>query len=265
MLQLSSTRDVVAALARARTIDAEAYTLHGDVLWALVDAAQRGAHVSVRLERKPFENPKLGKENRRVIRTLRAAGADASLGHPLHAKAIDADGSLYLDDRNWGAHDLVLRDDDPDDAATVPMHKSEALALEASLLLASDDSDQAIVETESFSRYNAVSTALEKLAREGRAPRLLVSARDLRGNDKERAALARLAAEGVAVRACDDSEKFALAGNRAWIGSANATVAFGESDMTDWGACTGNAAIVGAVRLRIEARWNGAKPLQVSE
>jgi hypothetical protein len=264
MLQLSSTRDVVEALARAHSIEAEAYTLQGDVLRGLADAARRGAHVRVRLESEPFENPHLAKENQRVVAELRAAGADASLGHPLHAKAIDADGSLYLDDQNWGRRDLVLRDDDPAGAAGIPMRKSEALALEASLLRAGSDADRVIVETESFGRYNAVSAALEKLAREGRAPRLLVSARDLRGNAKERSALARLAAEGVAVRICEDSEKFALAGNRAWVGSANATVAFGESDMTDWGLCTGDKAIVSAVRSRIEARWISAKPLSVS-
>jgi hypothetical protein len=260
VIQLSSTQDAVAALARARTIDAEAYTLHGDVLYGLEDAARRGARVSVRLEGQPFKNPNLAKENERVVEALRAAGADASLGHPLHAKAIEADGALYLDDQNWGRHDLVLRDDDPADAA-VPMRKSAALAQEASLLLRDDGSEHAIVETESFSRFNAVSAALEKLAREGKAPRLLVSKRDLRGNSKERAALGKLACEGVAVRVCETSEKFALAGNRAWIGSANATVAFGESDMTDWGLSTDDKTIVAAVRSRVETRWNAATPL----
>jgi hypothetical protein len=265
MIELSSTSDVVAALGRARAIDAQAYTLHGDVLHALENAARRGARVSVRLEGEPFDNPRLAKENERVVDALRAAGADASLGHPLHAKAIEADGALYLDDQNWGRHDLVLRDDDSAEAATIAMRKSDALAKEASLLLGESDGRRVIVETESFSRYNAVSAALESLAREGRAPRLLVSARDLRGNEKERSALARLAAEGVAVRICETSEKFALVGNQAWVGSANATVAFGESNMTDWGLCTDNAAVVDAVRSRIEERWNGAKPFVTSE
>ncbi|MBV8148672.1 MAG: hypothetical protein JO092_06250 [Candidatus Eremiobacteraeota bacterium] len=260
MIQLSSTKDVVATLGRARTIDAQAYTLHGDVLHGLEDAARRGAHVSVRLEGRPFKNPKLAEENQRVVNALRAAGADAALGHPLHAKAIEADGALYLDDQNWGRQDLVLRDDHPVD---VVMRKSEALAQEASLLLAGNGVG-AIVETESFGRYNPVSAALEKLARAGSAPRLLVSERDLRGNVKERAALARLAGEGVAIRVCENSEKLALSGNRAWVGSANATVAFGESDMTDWGLRTDDATIVNAVRSRIEAQWNSAKPFLTS-
>ena len=256
MIELSSTKDAVAAVGRARTIEAEAYTLHGEVLYALEDAARRGAHVIVRLESKPFKNPNLAKENQRVVDALRAAGADAALDHPLHAKTIEADRTLYLDDQNWGHHDLVLRDDDP---AGVVMRKSEALAREA-LLLKESGGAGAIVETESFGRYNPVSAALERLARDGKAPRLLVSERDLRGNSKERAALATLAAEGVAVRTCENSEKFALTGDRAWVGSANATVAFGESDMTDWGLCTDDATIVDAVRSRIEARWNDAKP-----
>jgi phosphatidylserine/phosphatidylglycerophosphate/cardiolipin synthase-like enzyme len=263
MIQLSSTRAVVTALGEAETIDAQAYTLHGDVLRALKDAAQRGAQVRVRLESQPFHNPNLAKENRRIIAALRSAGADASLGDSLHAKTIKADGALYLDDQNWGRGDLVLRDDDPVEAAQIPMRKSEALAREGSLLLQRDH-EGAIVETESFSRYNAVSAALEKLARAGEAPRLLVSRRDLRGNNKERAALARVASEGVAVRVCENSEKFALAGRCAWIGSANATVAFGETNLTDWGLCTDDATIVSAVRSRIEARWEAAKPFTAS-
>ena len=259
MIELSSTADAIAAIGHARTVAAEAYTLHGGVLWALEAAARHGAHVSVRLERAPFKSPSLAQENQRVINALRAAGADAALGHPLHAKAIEADGTLYLDDRNWGAGDLVVRENDPVQAARIPVRKSEALAEEAALLL-DVRRDDAIVETESFSRYNAVSAALEKLARAGKAPRLLVSRRDLRHNDKERAALEKLAAQGVSVRVCDDSEKFALAGNRAWIGSANATVAFGDADMTDWGLCTDRAPIVEAVRSRIEARWSAGRP-----
>ena len=64
--------------------------------------------------------------------------------------------------------------------------------------------------------------------------------------------------DGVRVRVCKDSEKLAVAGSGAWLGSANATAAFGESDMIDWGLCTSDPAIVSAVRARLEAAWDGA-------
>ena len=40
------------------------------------------------------------------------------------------------------------------------------------------------------------------------------------------------------MRVCGDSEKLAVAGERVWLGSANATVAFGQSDCIDWGVQT---------------------------
>ncbi len=107
-------------------------------------------------------------------------------------------------------------------------------------------------------------SALEALARAGKRPRLLVNERDLHANPKERATLRALVAQGVEVRVCSFSEKLALAGTRAWIGSANATVAFGESNMTDWGVRTSDPVIVAAVRARIEAHWSSAKTFQTN-
>jgi hypothetical protein len=258
MLRLSSAQDVLSALRHARTIEAEAYTMHGPVLAALEEAARRGARVTVQLEAQPFDNPRLARENGRVIGALRAAGVDATLGHPLHAKKISADGSLFFDDQNWGMHDLVLRSDEPSDAGDIPMCKSEALAEEAALLREPGNGD-AIVQTESFSCCNSVWSALETLARAGKRPRLLVNERVLRANPKEQATLRALVAQGVDVRVCPFSEKLAIAGTRAWVGSANATVAFGESNMSDWGVRTSDPAIVAAVRARIEAHWSCAK------
>jgi phosphatidylserine/phosphatidylglycerophosphate/cardiolipin synthase-like enzyme len=261
MLNLSSTRQVLAAISQAREIDAEAYTLHGPVLRALEEAARDGAHVVVRLEGRPYRDPagNLAHENRRLVADLRKAGADAQLGHPLHAKAIAVDSTLYLDDKNWGTRDLVLRDDDPSDIASMPSIKHEALAAEAQLLRGARAGDGIVVESESFGCCNPVYSALDALGRAGAMPRLLVCANELRDNDRERNALERLVRDGVRVRVCSDSEKLALAGNRAWCGSANATVAFGESDMPDWGVNTQDDAIVGAVRARLEAQWAKAR------
>ena len=256
---------MLAALGRAHDVEARAYTLHGPVLHALEAAARRGERVVVRLAGQPYEDPngRLAQENGRLVAELRACGADAGVAEGLHAKTVSIDGTLYLDDRNWAKDDLVICDDDATESASIPMRKSAALEVEATLLKSASLDDDAIVQTESFGRYNAVSGALETLARAGKAPRLMVSARDLRANAKERAALVRLASEGVRVRVCEDSEKLAAVGNRCWIGSANATIAFGKTDSIDWGVCSGDAIIAGAIRARIEARWTSAKDFEI--
>jgi hypothetical protein len=264
MVKLSSTSELFAALAHAKAIDLHAYTLHGPVLRALEAAASRGARVGVTLEGSPYDDPcgQLARENRRVVAELRAAGVDASLGDGVHAKSIVADGTLFLDDRNWNASDIVLRDDDPA-AASIPTLKHEALAAEAGLLRAARCDDGVIVASESFGCCNTVYSALDALAKRGAAPRLVVCERELRGNAREREVLGALVRDGVRVRVGRDTEKLALAGERAWIGSANATVAFGRADLPDWGLCSGDPAIVAAVRDRIESEWTCAKPLVV--
>ena len=260
MLQLTSTGAVVDQIARARSIAAEAYTLHGPVLSALEDAARRGACVRVLLEGRPFDDPKgrLAGENARLAGELQACGVEATLAHPLHAKALDLDGVLYLDEKNWQRNDLVLRESDPAEVRAVATVKHEALAREAQLLTDSGRGDDVVVESESFGCCNAVYGALSKLARGGASPRLLVAQRELRGNKREAEVLAKLVSDGARVRVCKDSEKLAVAGGGAWLGSANATAAFGDSDMIDWGLCTRDPAIVSAVSTRLEAAWDCA-------
>lgn len=263
MLSLRSTNDVLQALDAARQIHIEAYTLHGPVLHAVEAAARRGATVGVALEGRPYSDSpgRLTAENQRLARELRAAGAVVTLGHPFHAKAIVADGTLYLDEKNWDMGDLVLRDDDPVEARSIPMNKRDALDQEAALLKGARICDGAIVESESFGSYNTVFKNLKDLGASGAAPRLLVSDRQLRHNPAERSALDELVSEGVDVRVCSDSEKLAVAGNRAWLGSANATSPFGRGAMTDWGLQTNDATIVAAVRDRLETTWATARPL----
>lgn len=128
-----------------------------------------------------------------------------------------------------------MREDDPAAARAIPMIKHEALAQEAVLLDGAPKSAGVIVESESFGCCNGVYGRLRALAHAGAAPRLLVSERELRGNAREREVLEALVREGARVRVCDDSEKLAVAGDRVWLGSANATVAFGGSDCIDWG------------------------------
>ncbi|MBV9232629.1 MAG: hypothetical protein JO030_01190, partial [Candidatus Eremiobacteraeota bacterium] len=73
----------------------------------------------------------------------------------------------------------------------------------------------------------------------------------------------RLQGEGARVRVCSDSEKIAVCGDEAWIGSANATAAFGESDIPDWGVRTADGAIVAAAKARLESQWSAARELRV--
>src|ERR1700733_12212581 len=178
MLALTTTAAVIGSLASAKNVEVAAYTLGGPVLRALEGAAERGARVTVRLEEDPYGDRRsgLGKLNARIAAQLRRAGADAALVDPIHAKTISIDGTLYLDEKNWRADDLVLREDDPREAAAIPMRKSEALAQEARLLAGAQSSDGVIAESESFGAGNDVYAALQRLGRAGVAPRLLVNA-----------------------------------------------------------------------------------------
>jgi hypothetical protein len=225
---------------------------------ALEAAAQRGAHVIVELERRPYVDPRLADENKRVVSQLRAAGVDARLGDPVHAKVIVEDGTFYLDDKNFRPHDLVLRADSAADLRSIAVVKHEALLKEAQLLKSAQSGDDAIVESESFGCCNSVYSALAKVAHAGASPRLLVCERELRGNAREREVLSDLVRDGVRVRVCENSEKLAVAGKGAWLGSANATIAAGPTDLPDWGYRTTDDSIVQAVRTRLESVWASA-------
>jgi phosphatidylserine/phosphatidylglycerophosphate/cardiolipin synthase-like enzyme len=262
MVALSSMAQVCRALCGARRIDLQTYTVLGPVLKAVEAAAHRGAEVTVRLEGRPFKSPDLAKENRNVAGQLRAAGATVTLAHPLHAKVLAVDGTLYLDDRNWRSGDLVVKVDDPAEVAKIPMIKHEALACEGRLIDGATSADRVLVESESFGCCNKVYSELRQAALDGAAPRLLVSARDLSGNAREREVIEVLVRDGVTARICDDSEKLAVAGTAAWLGSANATIAAPGSDSSDWGLNTSNAEIVAAVRARLETEWKTARPFK---
>lgn len=263
MVALSSTGMLLAAMARAKEITLEAYTLHGLVLSAAEAAARRGAHVVVRLAGDPRGNrdERLARENERLAAQLRADGIEATLENGLHAKEVRVDGALYLDGKNWHADDLVLRDGETADAS-IATTKSDALALEGRLLRGASAGDRVLVESESFGCCNAVYAALANLGTSGAAPRLLVSEGDLRGNAREQRALERLVSDGVSVRVCKDSEKLAAVGDRAWAGSANATVAFGKWNEIDWGVTNGKRSIVHAVRQRLENQWAAARDFE---
>ncbi|MDP9107424.1 MAG: hypothetical protein M3N49_16030, partial [Candidatus Eremiobacteraeota bacterium] len=69
---------------------------------------------------------------------------------------------------------------------------------------------------------------------------------------REAATIARLAGDGVGIREGGANEKLALVGDAAWIGSGNATAAFGRgAGQLEWGMVTRDPTLVGAVRSAV--------------
>lgn len=265
MIALSTVRDALEAVAKARNVSASAYLLYpGALMRALEAACRAGARVSLRVESLPYRDAAAARENAAEGQRLRELGAQVTFARGLHAKALVADGVVYLDDRNWaGADDTVLRDDVPADVRVLGdgrMSKSDALAGEAQLLQSAGGDDDVVVESEAFGYDKQIFPALQRLARSGRHVRLLVAARELRRSPPEREAIASLQALGVEVRTCEANEKFALAGKRGWVGSANATYAM--RDQHEWGLQTDAPDVVTHLRSAFESRWIVAKPVK---
>jgi phosphatidylserine/phosphatidylglycerophosphate/cardiolipin synthase-like enzyme len=287
MIRLSSGPAVLTAVEKGRDVAMIGYTLQSrPLLYALEDAARRGARVTVRLEGNPYDDASgsFAGFNHRLASQLRSAGAHVRLARgpsdgSVHAKALAVDGKLYLDDRNWARGDIIVRDDDRSDAEAVratalgrpsngraafALRKRQALEIEARMLRRAGVHDRVTAETETFGTSNAVCRALDDLGKRGLHPRLLVQRRAAAANPRERSVLERLTRDGVDVRTTDDTEKLAVCGSRAWIGSANASPAFGNPDIIDWGASTGNRSVVAAIGARLAQRWDQGRPFTVA-
>lgn len=261
------------------------YTLRsGPVLDELEDAARRGARVTVRLEGRPYADPagEIAAANRRAIKALRTAGADAKLvdtnsrnGPALHMKAAVCDGVAYLDDRNWpGRGDSILRDDFRADACAIESaalnrraarapefwtNKRDALWAERRLLASAGNAKRVDVESESFGAGSGTYGRLKLLAQSGVPCRLIVAQRDV--NDTSKRALQSLARAGVAVRLSESDEKMALVdGSRAWLGSANSTSSFKNGDQIEWALRTDAPAVLAHYARRFERTWRGSTP-----
>jgi phosphatidylserine/phosphatidylglycerophosphate/cardiolipin synthase-like enzyme len=263
---LSSSGAVVASIAAARDVAFGAYVLRdGAIRSALVEAARDGANVAVTLAADPYAdaNGELGRENARTAAVLQQAGARVTLSHAaVHLKAAVCDGVAYLDDRNWGPDGLVIRDDmaadvvrvrdalegrDDGPADGIALGKRRALAEEAALIERSGDS-RIVVATEAFG-VGPVADAVLQRAERGAATTLIVDRREL---DRGGATfLRRFARLGVDVKTSVADEKFVLAGDVAWVGSANATSAHGvRGDQSDWGLITADPQILSALRAK---------------
>lgn len=270
---------MLAALGSARRVTFAAFVLPAGspVERALEQAARRGAHVRVRLDTAAYGLPALARANARTLEHLRAAGADAqpaNAGLPMHLKAAVCDRFAYLDDCNFlRSGDTVVCDDTAAHvravraaivqgrspaAGRLSLEKRQALLREAAIVRSAKMGDGVDVESE-FLHACAVTSALRTAAANGAHCRVLVS--NERKDAATLAAAASLRSGGVDVRFVRSNEKFAIAGSHTWLGSADATSAYGVGDRIDWGMAFSSAALERRLEARFEARWSHAKAL----
>jgi phosphatidylserine/phosphatidylglycerophosphate/cardiolipin synthase-like enzyme len=274
---------MLAAMRTSRRIDFSAYVLWpGPVERALENAARRGTEVHVRLEGRLYHGtPEMRKDNSDALHRLQKLRVDAKMvdradadGPRMHLKAAVCDGAAFLDDCNWNGGDIVIRDDNPEDVAAVraaalhrpedpppglALNKTAALQQEAGVL-GKSRATQVDVETEAVGK-TGVSKVLRALAARGVRCRLLLSQHSVKSDFKTIASLER---DGVEIRALAKSEKFAVAGDRAWVGSADATSPYYNRDQIEWGIGTRDSRIVDALQRRFDANWRRAKTVTVS-
>jgi hypothetical protein len=290
MIGFGNRAGLLDAVGRARRIELSSWLLpqRNPLVAALEAAGDRGADVRVTLEAEPFvgdpnRTQQLEKLNADTICALRRHHVDARLTEkgtaPLHLKAAVVDGRAYLAERNWTADETIVTTTDERDAAAiasaieerphdtpdVALRKDRALALEAALIREAPPGTAIECATESFGK-SCVSDALLERARRGeKNMRLLLNAGALtkRSNaepaqrsDELRASaqtLAALRAAGVRICLSKANEKFCVAGQSAWLGSANATE--GEAWTIDWGMRTDDPSAIARLRARFEESW----------
>lgn len=284
---LDSLEAFVQALTIARTIVLGAYFLPpGPVEYALLAAARRGARVGVWLEARPVPDPggRLRATNDSALATLHGAGAQVHWTTGLHLKAAVVDGRAWLDGRNWvGSGESLVRIVEPAAVraicaaitgrsarapAGLTLTKRAALRAERAVVSGAGGREfgaSVALASESFGA-GIIATTLLAAAQCAVPIRLLVAQREAHARSRrgtcERAILVRLAAAGVAIRCGRSNLKLALAGSRAWIGSANATWArdrFGEQ--RDWGLTLATPNVVRALGLVFEQAWAAGRPL----
>jgi hypothetical protein len=269
------------AMKTARRVTFCAYFLKpGPVERSLEDAARHGAEVHVRADGDLYGDCKAKMPaSRAAIRALQRLHADAAFVHTsdddapgLHMKAAVCDGVAFLDDCNWSrGGDTVIRDDKPShvraicsailERAAPPaggLCLTKASALDAERrMLQHPRCRQVDVQTEDIGR-GEVSKQLRELAARHVRCRVLVSERSFKSHRATHDAAVSLQKAGVDVRIAKASEKLAVAGERGWVGSANATTSnFNGADI-DWSLTTNDARTVRALKRRFDARWRDA-------
>jgi len=272
---------MIDAIGVGRSIALSAYTLHAgsDIVSALEHAAQNGAEVHVRLGKAVSDSHgDIDQKNAAVIDELTRHRVIVTQTDSLeHLKAAVVDGKAYFDDRNWTANGsetvivdsrradvkavkAALRDGDASfHSRDLALGKVGATRLEQDLISSTKRSTLE-VQTETVTTASAVEDELLLAARRHERVRLIVSD-DGRKDPGERAALRQLARNGVEIRIGDGysgtgNEKFCVAGERAWLGSANASWAGKGHGSLDWGLRTNSRAIADALHHQFRDHWN---------
>jgi hypothetical protein len=271
MIALSSTPELLAAIATAHRITFSAYLLRPG---SLVETA-----LEVRLDGRAYGAPDVRRANQESVQRLNDARARASLYTPpdgspaIHLKAAVCDQRTYLDDCNFtsSGSDTVLCDDSrlhahevrdavmhgrPPPRGRLALDKRQALDQEAGVIRGARRGEIVEIESE-YLRASAVSSALRAAAANGAVCRVLISSG--KKDPRALATVQSLRRAGVDVRWTQSNEKFALAEGRAWCGSADATPPFGAGERLDWGVRTNSPAIVTALRSHFESRWKSAR------
>jgi hypothetical protein len=251
--------DVVAAIDRAKSVKLDAYVLgRSEVFYALERAADRGADVSVDLCEKPANKDDAAQWNASIANALQKHGirvvSDPGVGPgSVHAKVAIIDDRVFYDDRNWrssGGSDAILATDI--DEALPLRSKAQVIAGEAAMIR-SGDGHEILVATESFGP-GPIANALLERAQRGDDVRLIYNPTEpTRGRE---AALAALHGAGVHIEQSNGNHKFACVGDRAWIGSANATVTGGDTGVgLEWGTEL-NGRLAARVEAQAEQLWH---------
>jgi phosphatidylserine/phosphatidylglycerophosphate/cardiolipin synthase-like enzyme len=252
-VQLVSTADVISAIDRAKSVKLDAYVLgRGAVFHALERASDRGADVSVDLCERPANKDDAAKWNASIADSLLKHGVrvvtDPGVGSgSVHAKVAVIDNRAFYDDRNWrssGGSDMIVATD-IDEA--LPLRSKAQIIAEEAALIHSSEGHEILVSTESFGP-GPIANALLERARRGDDVRLIYNPTEsTRGREN---ALAALRSAGVQIEESDGNHKFACAGNRVWIGSANATVTGGDTGVgLEWGT-----ELHGGLAARVDAQ-----------
>jgi phosphatidylserine/phosphatidylglycerophosphate/cardiolipin synthase-like enzyme len=266
-LYVGATQTLTDALHSAHDVRLDSYVLYNPrLIEALGAAAERGAHVEITLCTNPGGKGDGAEQNATVMRELQERGA---IIHPvargdadsLHDKTALVDDCLFLDDRNWRGDpaEIVLEDTDPRDVSAaregrssthLTFTKERALKQEAALI-ANTPGHDILVSTESLGT-TAVSAALIARARSGDRVRLLYNPQTPTQSMPQ--TLRALRDAGVQTRASGRGHKIALVGDRAWIGSANASP---RGPRHDWGMNV-DASTAAELRRLMENAWEAA-------
>jgi len=286
MISVSSTAQMLGALRTARDVTFAAYFLKGGtIVEGLKQAAKRGAHVQVRLDGALYGGTaRWSAESHKSARTLRRYGADVTFLHlrkhdgpGLHIKAAVCDGAAFLDDCNWArGGDTVMRDDTPAHVRAIraavlqregsgigglALTKDAALKAESHVLRRRSRSGTVEVETEELGA-SKVSQALRDLLAHHVHCRVLVSEWAVKNaNHRTQDAALSLEKAGAEVRMAKTSEKIAVAGACAWIGSANATSPYFNGGDIDWSLTTADPYIIRGLKSHFANHWRASLPI----